>query len=150
MRQRTDLFSAFADMTDVTYARELEQFIYMNTETPYRVKAMEILTNLKTNLSYLYTNFSPKEVVTMKTADLCQSTKKAMRQTHIESDFERHQQILKEGVQNVDKLQASVGLLTCSKCKGTQISTELKQTRSADEGMSVFALCLQCKARWKM
>ena len=40
--------------------------------------------------------------------------------------------------------------LVCSKCKATTVSVEQKQTRSADEGMTVFCRCMACGHKWKM
>jgi DNA-directed RNA polymerase subunit M/transcription elongation factor TFIIS len=46
-----------------------------------------------------------------------------------------------------DLLQAS--LFTCSRCKSIKTTSTQKQTRSADEPMTVFVLCLNCGKRWK-
>jgi DNA-directed RNA polymerase subunit M/transcription elongation factor TFIIS len=42
------------------------------------------------------------------------------------------------------------GLFQCGKCRGYNISTRQVQTRSADEGMCVFATCVDCGKKWKM
>jgi transcription elongation factor S-II len=44
-------------------------------------------------------------------------------------------------------LQAS--LFTCGRCKSVKTTSTQKQTRSADEPMTVFVLCLNCGKRWK-
>ena len=46
-----------------------------------------------------------------------------------------------------DLLKAS--LFTCGRCKSTKTTSTQKQTRSADEPMTVFVLCLNCGKRWK-
>lgn len=46
-----------------------------------------------------------------------------------------------------DLLNAS--LFTCSRCKSVKTTSTQKQTRSADEPMTVFVLCLNCGKRWK-
>mmetsp|Transcript_13834 Transcript_13834/g.20247 ORF Transcript_13834/g.20247 Transcript_13834/m.20247 type:complete len:305 (-) Transcript_13834:120-1034(-) len=46
-----------------------------------------------------------------------------------------------------DLLQAS--LFTCGRCKSTKTTSTQKQTRSADEPMTVFVLCMNCGNRWK-
>ena len=46
-----------------------------------------------------------------------------------------------------DLLKAS--LFTCGRCKSTKTTSTQKQTRSADEPMTVFVLCLNCGNRWK-
>jgi len=46
-----------------------------------------------------------------------------------------------------DLLNAS--LFTCGRCKSTKTTSTQKQTRSADEPMTVFVLCKSCGNRWK-
>jgi len=38
----------------------------------------------------------------------------------------------------------------CARCGSTDISFEFSQTRSADEGTTVFCYCTKCSKRWKM
>lgn len=40
--------------------------------------------------------------------------------------------------------------ITCRKCKSSKITFNQKQTRSADEAMTVFCQCSDCSYRWKM
>ena len=40
-------------------------------------------------------------------------------------------------------------LFTCGRCKSTKTTSTQKQTRSADEPMTVFVLCMNCGNRWK-
>ena len=40
--------------------------------------------------------------------------------------------------------------LRCKKCGSNDITHEFLQTRSADEGTTIFCTCTQCKKRWKM
>lgn len=42
------------------------------------------------------------------------------------------------------------GMFQCGKCRGFNIETRQAQTRSADEGMCVFATCIDCGKKWKM
>jgi transcription elongation factor S-II len=46
-----------------------------------------------------------------------------------------------------DLLQAS--LFTCGRCKSIKTTSTQKQTRSADEPMTVFVFCMNCGNRWK-
>eukprot|EP01038_Epipyxis_sp_PR26KG_P004209 gene4209-5983_t len=41
------------------------------------------------------------------------------------------------------------GEFICSRCKGTKTTHHAMQTRSADEPMTVFVLCLTCGKRWR-
>jgi DNA-directed RNA polymerase I subunit RPA12 len=36
----------------------------------------------------------------------------------------------------------------CIQCKGTQVEYMFRQTRSADEGMTVFYTCRDCGRQW--
>jgi hypothetical protein len=38
----------------------------------------------------------------------------------------------------------------CSKCRSSDISFDFLQTRSADEGTTVYCTCTSCGKRWKM
>lgn len=40
--------------------------------------------------------------------------------------------------------------IKCRKCKSNAVDTEQKQTRSADEPMTIFCLCRKCGARFTM
>merc|ERR1711862_844924 len=46
-----------------------------------------------------------------------------------------------------DLLNAS--LFTCGRCKSIKTTSTQKQTRSADEPMTVFVFCMNCGNRWK-
>ena len=38
----------------------------------------------------------------------------------------------------------------CKKCGSNDVTHEFLQTRSADEGTTIFCTCMKCKKRWKM
>lgn len=42
------------------------------------------------------------------------------------------------------------GFLTCKNCRSTKVDVDQIQTRSADEPMTLFALCQDCGSRWTM
>ena len=41
-------------------------------------------------------------------------------------------------------------LIFCRKCKSSELTWEEKQTRSADEPMTLFCVCMNCSNRWVM
>lgn len=41
------------------------------------------------------------------------------------------------------------GVFTCKKCKGDEFITDEKQTRSSDEGQTLFCQCVDCGQRIK-
>ena len=40
--------------------------------------------------------------------------------------------------------------IRCGKCKSSDIAFDFLQTRSADEGTTVYCTCTSCGKRWKM
>ena len=46
-------------------------------------------------------------------------------------------------------MKSDVGLFMCFKCKSTRTENYQKQTRCADEPMTVFVRCLKCGNRWR-
>ncbi len=42
-----------------------------------------------------------------------------------------------------------VSIYTCPRCKSRNVQSHQRQTRSADEGMTVFCQCLTCEKRWR-
>ena len=59
----------------------------------------------------------------------------------------RFQQMLQEKYDalNDQKFEA---IVHCRRCGSEEVSWEEKQTRSADEGATVFCVCTKCKNRW--
>jgi len=45
---------------------------------------------------------------------------------------------------------SSGGALHCPSCGGDSITVQQKQTRSADEGMTIFCACEDCGRQWRM
>lgn len=46
------------------------------------------------------------------------------------------------------KKERAGGFLVCRNCRSTHVDVDQMQTRSADEPMTLFALCLDCGNRW--
>lgn len=47
------------------------------------------------------------------------------------------------------KVKNTVGI-KCKKCGSEEVYSESRQTRSADEAMTVFYTCLNCGNKWKV
>ena len=58
--------------------------------------------------------------------------------TRLQSDFY---------MKNIDIME---GEFVCGKCKCKKIHTTQKQMRSADEPMTTFFYCVNCKHRWSI
>mmetsp|Transcript_50376 Transcript_50376/g.109519 ORF Transcript_50376/g.109519 Transcript_50376/m.109519 type:complete len:85 (+) Transcript_50376:802-1056(+) len=53
------------------------------------------------------------------------------------------------GTMDPSQVQSVTDTFECSKCKQRKCSFFQKQTRSADEPMTTFVTCLNCRARWR-
>lgn len=115
----------------------------------YRKRACAMIRNFELNGEFLYTNFEPTVVIHLSNFVLRYNTHREKMNIDIKQDFDTERKILEDGMFHVDQLQEG-GLLKCSKCKSRQVKTELRQLRSADEGMTVFATCMNCNKKWTM
>jgi DNA-directed RNA polymerase subunit M/transcription elongation factor TFIIS len=52
--------------------------------------------------------------------------------------------VLEEREETID------AFIVCKKCKSNAVDTEQKQTRSADEPMTIFCMCRRCGSRWRI
>lgn len=55
-------------------------------------------------------------------------------------------------IQRLEEITASAssGSITCRGCGAASVIVQQKQTRSADEGMTVFCACSVCGRQWRM
>lgn len=73
-----------------------------------------------------------------------------IRQTKVDRDA-RFQRMLQEKYESISKDKGSyTSSLKCRRCNSNDVSWEQKQTRSADEGMSVYCACGVCGNRWTL
>jgi len=71
----------------------------------------------------------------------------ATRTTPLSEDQRTRQMMLWEPPEEHDICD---GITTCTKCKSKKVTHVEKQTRSGDEGMTVFAHCRTCGNRWSL
>lgn len=126
----------------------------------YKEKARSLSFNLKRNSS-LRSNIlngfvSPANLTSMTSEQLATQEKKASREK-LEQDLQDSRRLDWDQA-NEDKINEMCGikgellnasLFTCGRCKSTKTTSTQKQTRSADEPMTVFVLCFNCGNRWK-
>jgi len=112
---------------DKSWISEIFVNIYIN-------KALHILTTLKNDpllIDYIVMNKKGKCIGTMTTKELTHYSNSVLLENNIE--HEEHVQ----------------GLFKCPKCKLHKTTYYSVQTRSADEPMTNFINCINCKHRWK-
>ena len=159
-----DGFDATAiDQLALSRAGEVEnaiQAISRGEKSAYMDKARSLTFNLKKNPNLrqqvLLGQVSSDELVKMSPDQLAPPEKAKARDKMVEDlrnsrrlDWEQaNEKKINEqcGIKG-DLLKAS--LFTCGRCKSHKTTSTQKQTRSADEPMTVFVLCLNCGNRWK-
>ncbi len=151
------------DHLTVERATDIEMAIqtkFMSQKQEYLGKARSLCFNLKKNISLasqiILGQVTSKELVSMTSEQLISDEKR--------KEFEERKKNLMDAnmldweAQNEDKINEMCGikgellqasLFTCGRCKSTKTTSTQKQTRSADEPMTVFVLCLNCNNRWK-
>ena len=64
------------------------------------------------------------------------------------SEIKNQAFIAEEGLKN-KPVEAVKGLFKCTKCGSEETISSQKQTRSADEPMTIFITCLKCGKKWR-
>ena len=133
---------------------------FQTQKANYVQKARQLAFNLKKNNALreqvVFGYVQAEDLVKMSVEDLATSEAKHERKTLVEklSDSRR----LDWDQKNEGKINEICGikgellkasLFTCGRCKSTKTTSTQKQTRSADEPMTVFVWCMNCGNRWK-
>jgi len=149
-----------ASRADEIESEMSERYCSITKKSDYMNKARQLAFNLKKNEvlreRVLMGALSAKNLVSMSSDDLATSEKKQEREKMVEEvnnsrrlDWDQaNEKKINEicGIKG-DLLKAS--LFTCGRCKSTKTTSTQKQTRSADEPMTVFVWCMNCGNRWK-
>jgi transcription elongation factor S-II len=126
----------------------------------YTDKARSLAFNLKKNQSLcqevILGQVSASELVSFTSEQLASAETRQARATEAKKLIDSRR--LDWDQANEDKINEMCGikgdllnasLFTCGRCKSVKTTSTQKQTRSADEPMTVFVLCLNCGNRWK-
>lgn len=137
------------------FGKELEQQMFQNYREykTYCDRARSLIFNLKDpkNPDLRETvramTMSPQVLAVMDTKELASSIVKKHR-TEIQNQNmqARRTDYLLEQMQ---KSTAGKGFFTCKKCHSKNTTYFQMQTRGADEPMTNFVTCLDCKNKWK-
>jgi DNA-directed RNA polymerase subunit M/transcription elongation factor TFIIS len=140
--------------TDLKAARQLEADVYKLSIThhlDYNAKMLQLSYNLKMNGPALLTKYGSSGVLPLlDDAVLAEGTDVAQWWSAHEARLERQRQLLCEEAKFDEEEQSQSGSLICNRCHSRSIAVQQQQTRSADEGMTVYCTCRHCGLRWKM
>lgn len=161
----SDLNESALKQLCLSRAGELESAIDAHArgdKTKYTQKVRSLAFNLKKNGPLRdrallgRDNITPETLVSM-TSEQLQTEEKA-KATNETVQYLQESRRLDWEQANEDRINDQCGikgdlknasLFTCGRCKSTKTTSTQKQTRSADEPMTVFVLCLNCGKRWK-
>ena len=126
----------------------------------YMDKARSLCFNLKKNKSLreqvLMGSIAADNLVTMTSEQMAPKEKKEEREAQVKKladsrrlDWEQANEAKINEMCGIKGELLSASLFTCGRCKSTKTTSTQKQTRSADEPMTVFVLCMNCGKRWK-
>ena len=119
-------------------------------ETPYVNRVLEIIHNIKDKKNAEFREniingvIKPEDLCTMNAIDMLSK--------------KRQKEIEEEKIKQVDEVRAdwqekhgqvTEGVYKCRVCGGKKTIQHEQQTRSADEPMTLFITCLNCKNTWK-
>jgi len=129
-------------------------------KTEYASKARSLCFNIKKNVQLacqiLLGQIPVDDLVKMSSEDLASEDQRAEMAERAKKSNDAKR--LDWDRANEDKINEMCGitgdllnasLFTCGRCKSHKTTSTQKQTRSADEPMTVFVLCLNCGNRWK-
>lgn len=149
--------------TIITKATEVEEAIQSyskGNKQKYVEKIRSLVFNLKKNTplreAILLNQKSPSQLVIMTAKEL-QTVEKAKECSELAASLQGSRRLDWEQA-NAEKVNEMCGikgellkasLFTCGRCKSHKTTSTQKQTRSADEPMTVFVFCENCGNRWK-
>ena len=129
-------------------------------------KAISFISSKKENIEliknniHLHSNKDPIDIIyemAFITKEENQPLKKAIDMMKNNKIFHNHpnfESVSKQMIEMdhfMDKpFEVSEGVNVCSKCKSKRTLSHNRQTRSGDEGMTVYVFCIDCKFRCTM
>lgn len=142
---------------EVAMARMFNMGYPGENKKEYTAKFRQLSFNLKKNAllreDLLQDAVSAEQLITMSADELATEEKRMEVQKLRDDAFQKAR--LDWADANEDKINKQCGivdakgLFTCGRCKSSKTSNTQKQTRSADEPMTVFVQCHNCGNRWK-
>lgn len=129
-------------------AREIEAAVHAGSTTAsmHMDKMQQIIFNLRNNPSLVARG---NDVVLLSNTEMAKGTiVEEIEREAIEQRM-RFDQIIEEKYEKVNRASCRTAL-RCRRCGSGDVTCEQKQTRGADESMTVFCTCNKCSNRWTM
>jgi len=136
------------------YSTALEQCLFVffgDSLDLYQKKVTQLTYNLRANGVYLIQTYRPDQIVLLDDNLLAKGTFVEQKQMEYVEQVEKCRKALHiEGF--FKEFESSVAMATCPKCKNRDLTYVAVNTRSADEGQTVYFNCRndKCKYKWSI
>lgn len=129
-------------------ARDVEAAVhaFSTTARSYMDKIQQLVHNMHTNPVLSGVGVS---VAMMSDRDMASGTILEEIEREGESQRLRFEQIIQEKYEMVNRASYKA-TMRCRRCGSSDVTCEQKQTRGADEAMTIFCTCSKCQNRWTM
>jgi len=127
------------------WVRTLEENLYVyakDSDSRYAEKLKQLVFNIQIRPELK--ELLPEVLVALDDAELGRGTESARWNEAYVAKKRVEKSMLAE-----DSQTKSGNFFRCRACKSTNVEHQQKQTRSADEGMTIFLHCKDCDKRWK-
>ena len=114
----------------------------------YLDNAKRIAYNLLVNSDRDLSNINEEFVAFLSDEQLCSSEVKALEALE-KKKHDDTMKMLERRVEEVVSIDEKDAAVVCKRCKSNKLTIQQKQTRSADEGATVFFTCKECSFSWK-
>ena len=144
-RQAAIRLLTHARPTEFELVRNIESFCHANStnsheyEDRIRRAAFNLMNNANIGLA----------MVNMSDRILAEDTLVGRIQKETEIRHERFQAMLQDKYDAIND-ENFTAIVRCRRCGSEDVTWEEKQTRSADEGATIFVACVTCRNRWVM
>lgn len=135
---------------DFAVGLESSLFCICDSGQQYMQGVVRLIHALINNGEYIrHISYTFGEIASMSPNALLANTVTDQIQRQMDMHEHRFKEMLQERFEELEKNSDSTeGLLQCGRCKSTNVIWEQRQTRSADEGMTIIAVCVKCSNKW--
>lgn len=148
--EKHDNLFATDEIYDFAVGLESSLFCICDSCQQYIQGVVRLIHALMNNGEYIRrSRYTLGEIASMSPNALMANTVTDQIQRQMDMHEHRFKEMLQERFEELEKNSESTeGLLQCGRCKSTNVIWEQRQTRSADEGMTIIAVCVKCSNKW--
>jgi len=134
---------------DCKHSRHVEAGVAALSEsmTAYKERIAQLAFNLRQNAALR--SVEVEDLIGMRNEDMSRNTPAHLIDEQNIIRRKRFDAMLQEKYEQLNNVEYKATLF-CKKCGSAEVNWEQKQTRGADEAMTIFCTCATCHHRWRM